>query len=154
MSGIRVISAFRWAALLPVALLVAVTGGCSPKVSEPAAGAAIPRLDLRLKAQNDLRNIGRAYAMAAISHLPRNWDDLKESMEGHTPLSSPRDKQPYEVVWGVDAGKLQTPSTETLLAWEQTADADGGRCVLMADCQSAKYVKDEEFQKLPKAKGK
>jgi hypothetical protein len=123
---------------------------------EPAgnAGAAIPRLDLRLKAQNDLRNIGRAYSIVSISHPPHGWDDLKEGMEGHTPLSSPRDKQPYQVVWGVNISNLQSASGETLLAWEQTADADGGRCVLMADCQSVKYVKEEEFQKLEKAKGK
>jgi hypothetical protein len=41
--------------------------------------------------------------------------------------------------------------TGTLLAWEKAGDADGSRCVLMADGKTAKAVTAAEFAALPRA---
>lgn len=65
---------------------------------------------------------------------------------------SSRDEKPFEFAWGVDLAKLPDGGTGHVLAWEQTADADGSRCVLLADGKTAKVVTGDEFQKLPKAK--
>jgi hypothetical protein len=158
--------------LLPVvlafSLIVAV--GCgrkkSPVASAPApaptqavgarpGGSAIPRVDLRVKSQNNLKQIGIGYSIALTTGAPRNIDDLKANLEGADKLlTSPVDEQPYEIVWGVEPSQVPTGSSETLLAWERTGDKNGSRNVLMADCKTVRPVSAAEFEKLPKAKGR
>jgi hypothetical protein len=128
--------------------------GCAKDPPEPGGANASRRIDFSAKTRNHLTNLGRAYEIAVITRPPKNWDDLKEGMEGHVPLKSPRDEQPYEVIWGFNPGQVTTPSHETLLAWERTSDPGGGRYVLMADFHTVSYLQDEEFQKATKAKGK
>jgi hypothetical protein len=159
--------------LLPVVLAfsLVVAVGCgrkkSPVASAPAptqtpaarsgggGGSAIPRVDLRVKSQNNLKQIGIGYSIALTTGAPRSIDDLKASLEGADKLlASPVDEQPYEIVWGVEPSQVPTGSSETLLAWEKTGDKNGSRNVLMADCKTVRLVSAAEFEKLPKAKGR
>lgn len=102
-----------------------------------------------------LKNLGLTYKMAAIGgRTPKSFDDLLEHTEKQPGMfQSARDKKEFEVVWGVNLNNIQD-STTTLLAWEKTADPNGGRCVLMADCSTAQYLNKEEFDKAPRAKGR
>jgi hypothetical protein len=66
-------------------------------------------------------------------------------------LRSARDGQQFAVQWGVDLERLPDGGAGLLLAWEQTADKAGDRCVLMADGKTVKVVPEDEFGKLPRA---
>jgi hypothetical protein len=99
-----------------------------------------------------LKNIGTAYRIAVMGgRAPRSFDDLFEKNERKPKMFlSARDEQELEVVWGVS--RLEDGSS--ILAWEKTPDAVGGRCVLMANADTAQYLNKEEFDKTPKAKAK
>lgn len=143
---------------LAATVLVLALAGCSRPPAEQGgnAGVDVAGLKDRTKAMGQLHNIGVAYAAAIASgRPPRNLNELKEWTEGNQSVfNAARDRQPFEVVWNVDPGKLTTPTTETLLAWENTADEKGGRTVLMADCSTVKHLSRDEFDKAPRAKGK
>jgi hypothetical protein len=144
--------------LLPITILglVIVASGCGgKKPPAPTKGeGAIPRLDLRTKSQANLRQLSQAYQLALTTSPPRNLDELKAQIEGGDRLLiSPVDEKPYEIVYGIDPGKLQTNSQETLLIWEQVGDKDGNRNVATAGGQ-VKFISAAEFEKAPKAKGK
>ena len=62
-----------------------------------------------------------------------------------------RDGEPFVILWGVDLARLPD-GAGVLLAWEAKGDADGSRCVLMADGETTKVVTATEFEKLPKAR--
>jgi hypothetical protein len=100
--------------------------------------------------QNLLRLVGRAYRrpLAAGKAPPREEDfgDVLDVWRSH------RDGQPFVILWGVDLTRLPEGGAGLLLAWEQTADKGGARCVLMADGKTTKVVSDDEFNKLPRAK--
>jgi hypothetical protein len=149
----------RWARCAAGALVFALFG-CNrqpAELGEPGgkAGVGVAGVKERTKAMSQLRNIGLAYAAALASgRPPKNLDDLKEWTESNQAIfQAPRDRQPFEIAWSVDPGKLTSPSTETLLAWEKTADDSGGRCALMADCSTVKHLTRDEFDKAPRAKG-
>jgi hypothetical protein len=142
----------RYPGTLTLLLLVAATGCGGSKT--PPKGGDIPRVDLRVKSHANLQQIKFAYLTALTTSPPRNLDDLKAQLEGgDRMLTSPVDNQPYEIVYGVDPAKLQTPTSETLLVWEKTGDKDGNRNILTAGGQ-IKQVTAAEFEKMPKAKGK
>lgn len=98
-----------------------------------------------------LLNIGRAYQMASISlgKPPKTADELDAGV-----MKTKRDMQfrEVEVVYGVNLQKLAEDAGKFMLAWEKTPDNDGNRMVLMADLTTVKYVNQNEFDKLPKAK--
>jgi hypothetical protein len=131
-------------------------GPDGPRVLGGNAGVNAVGLRDRTKAMGQLRNIGFAYAAALASgQPPKNLDELKEWTESNQAIfQAARDRQPFEIIWSVDPGKLATPTAETLLAWEKTADDSGGRCALMADCSTVKHLTRDEFDKAPRAKGK
>lgn len=134
--------------------LLLVSCGCGGQKAPAEKGGAIPRVDLRVKSQANLQQISRAYQLALTMSPPRNLDDLKAQLEGGDRiLTSPVDQQRYEIVYGVDPSKLQTPSSETLLAWEKTGDEKGNRNILTAGGQ-VREVTAAEFDKMPKAKGR
>jgi hypothetical protein len=64
---------------------------------------------------------------------------------------SRRDGQPFVIQWGVDLTKLAS-GVNMLLAWEAKGDADGSRCVLMADGETTKVVTAGEFEGSAKVK--
>jgi hypothetical protein len=95
-----------------------------------------------------LRILGEAYRdHLAHAKKPPQPADLADITAD---LASARDNEPFVITWGVDLGKVPN-GAGTPLAWEKTADADGSRCVLMADGKTAKAVTAAEFAALPKA---
>lgn len=138
-------------------LLVLLLAGCGSEAKKPDEddrsiyGKARDR-SLEMVSRKYLQQIGMAYQMASISGSVRRQEDLKAHLDGGDKiLISPRDKQPYEIVLGVNPGQIAN-SAETLLAWEKTADEIGGRCVLFANFQ-ASYLSKDEFDRATKAKG-
>jgi hypothetical protein len=67
-------------------------------------------------------------------------------------LSSFRSSEPFAIIWGVPLGKLPDGAEKLLLAWEPSEDASGRRFVLMADGMTTDYVREDEFEQLPRAK--
>lgn len=98
---------------------------------------------------SQLKILGRSYASLSKLATETPGHDAKEGMDI---WRSSRDDKPFVIVWGVDLAKLPGGGAGHVLAWEQTADAAGTRCVLLADGKTAKAIPDDEFQKLPKAK--
>ena len=97
-----------------------------------------------------LKIVGQAYRRhLAEEKAPPKADDYKELLDA---WKSERDDQPFVIQWGVDLTKLPDGGRGMLLAWEQTGAADGSRCVLMADGETAKVVTADEFKDLPQAK--
>jgi len=97
-----------------------------------------------------LKLVGEAYREhLAAEKMPPAEADFAELKNSWT---SRRDDKPFVIMWGVDLAKMPDGGIGHVLAWEQTADADGNRCVLLADGKTAKVLPDAEFQKLPKAK--
>lgn len=125
---------------------------CQPKAEqEEPQGSSKRRPDLRIASQNNLRQIGIAYLNACSQDRPpANVEELKAHLDGPAVLQSPRDQQPYEIVWGVDLTRLPDGGAGILLAWEKTGDKEGGRCVLLGNGQPG-YVTAKEFED---AKGK
>jgi hypothetical protein len=107
----------------------------------------------KIRADSTLRGlqlVGEAYRehLAAEKKPPAEADfaDVKDLW------TSNRDHKPFVIVYGADLAKLPGGGIGHVLAWEQTADAEDNRCVLLADGKTAKVMPDAEFQKLPKAK--
>jgi hypothetical protein len=128
--------------------------GCGPQAAGPSnQGGIISNVQNKVttvQVQEYLRNIAVSYLAASVGGSPpRNMEEL--GVEGRW-QKSPRDKEPFEIIYGVNTS--QQDAGKFLLAWEKTADKDGGRCVLMADCKTIGYLKDEEFKNTPRAKGK
>ncbi len=99
---------------------------------------------------SQLRLVGKTYRGHLLSaKMPPTEADMTELTDI---WRSSRDDKPFVIVWGVDPAKLPDGGAGHVLAWEQTADAAGNRCVLLADGKTAKAIPDAEFQKLPKAK--
>jgi len=96
-----------------------------------------------------LRMVGEAYRfhLTYEKKPPQAADFADEAGD----WKSQRDGEPLVVVWGVDPARLPDGGAKALLAWEKTADADGSRCVLLADGKTAKVVTAAEFTALPKA---
>ncbi|VTR93191.1 unnamed protein product [Gemmata massiliana] len=121
--------------------------------SEFAAQRA-QRAERLAKVQTDgtletLRSIGRVYRNhLARTKTPPTADDFRELIGM---WRGRRDDQPPVIQWGVDLARVPTP-TGTALAWERTPGADGQRCVLLADAETAKLIPEPEFEKLPRAK--
>ena len=110
----------------------------------------------RMATQHGLRHLGELYLRAVQKGSPpRAATDLKavekEDDEDVEYLSSVRTDEPFVIVWGVDPAQLPGGGAKMLLAWEASADDMGGRFVQMADCKTSTYVKDEEFERLPRA---
>jgi hypothetical protein len=97
---------------------------------------------LRLVGKSYLRRTGQLKA-------PPREEDVGEAIQF---WRSRRDEAPFVILWGVDLNQLPDGGAGMALAWEQSADDEGRRCVLMADGKTAKLVSAEEFEKLPRAK--
>jgi hypothetical protein len=145
--------------LFAAALLV---WGCKSKVEMPFASSATSAApgggpnyaaDLqRQKTLATLRALGLAYLSCLTTAPPRDENDLKGFLEGPAKeLRSARDQQPLVVCYGVDPSRLPDGASATLIAWEKTADNQGGRCVLYADGRSA-YLSRSDFEAAKKAK--
>lgn len=132
--------------------------GCSggtPASTEQDLSGGINQRALDVQTMARLKNLGFTYQMA--SRPPRGFNDLLENTEQQPGMfQSARDKQQFEVVWGVNMSNASTTGGggNALLAWEKTPAPDGGRCVLMANCSTVQYLNKEEFEKAPRAKGR
>lgn len=125
------------------------------------ATSAAP-LDLRNQSMLKLRKIGIAYYQALAmgegffnslvgGAPPTGLDDLLPYLdESRATLVSSRDGQPFVILWNIRPIQQRTGLQQTVLAWEATADAEGGRCVLFLSGFPA-YVQAETFAKLPRA---
>jgi hypothetical protein len=152
---------YRFLFLFSLCLLLAGCGGKEePEPSPASAARGAPRggAAQRVRGQVEdvktvarLKNLYLTYQMAAIGgRPPRSFDDLLEHTEKVSGMfQSARDKQEFEVAWGTDLSQ----ASGAMLAWEKTADSNGGRCVLTAN-GSATYLSKEEFEKTPKANKK
>ncbi len=119
-------------------------------------------LDLRTRSMFQLRQIGEAYQKALKAGEgffnalvggcpPAGPDDLLPYLpKGRATLTSPRDGQPFVLLWRVRPEQQLHGLQETLLGWEATADRDGGRCVLYCSGFPA-YVKADQFAALQRA---
>jgi hypothetical protein len=100
--------------------------------------------------QAQLRLVGGAYRRhLAKEKVPPQKEAFRDILDI---WRSQRDGEPFVILWGVDLTQLPEHGAGLLLAWEQTADKGGARCVLMADGMTTKVVSDDEFNKLPRAK--
>jgi hypothetical protein len=100
--------------------------------------------------QNELRLVGRAYRRhLAKEKAPPREEDFQDILDV---WRSQRDGKPFVILWGIDLTRLPAAGADLLLAWEQTADKSGARCVLMADGTTTKVVSDDEFNQLPRAR--
>lgn len=132
--------------------VVPVQGQPQPGPAEGASGRnTVLQVPFDNAAKLVLLNIGRAYQMASISlgKPPKSASELDAGV-----MKTKRDMQfrEVEVVYGVNLQKLGEEAGKFMLAWEKTPDNDGNRMVLMADLTTVKYVNQNEFDKLPKAK--
>jgi hypothetical protein len=120
--------------------------GCSSKPEKP-----------RDPGEVNLRKIVQAYDLGEY-HLhrpPRNEDELKRFLEGlgetgdlNEILHSPRDGQPYVILFGPP---LDSDARDTVLAYEKTG-ADGKRYVVTLS-RDIKVLTDQEFAGATFAKG-
>lgn len=95
-----------------------------------------------------LLDVGKAYRMVLVTGKPPvNQQDMTE----RTPRTTRGDKEPFEVIYGVDPKKLPDEGVNHKFAWESVPDADGGRHVLMGDLITVKYYNEEAFKKVPRA---
>lgn len=135
--------------------------GCQAKLQVPTAEseAGSKNADGRNYAEDlqrqktlaTLRAIGIAYQACLTTAPPRDENELKSFMEGAAKqLLSARDQKPLVICYGVDPGQLPDGASNTLLAWEATADSQGGRCVLYADGRAA-YLPQADFEAAKKA---
>jgi hypothetical protein len=111
---------------------------------------------------SSMMKIVDAYRTATIklNHPPRNMEELKPSLKekGVTDdmLKSPRDGQPYMIIWGIDITKPPTsgdPRNMPVIIYEKEG-AGGKRWVVTQF--SPQEMTDEEFAQanVPKAKSK
>jgi hypothetical protein len=135
-------------------------GGCL-SVFLALVGLALVGCSDKLRPQEDpgsvrMRRILQAYQLAADTRgrPPRNAQELgrffKELGETGDPeqlLRSPRDGQPYVILFGPD---FDFEARGTILAYEKTG-TEGGRYVLTL-AREVKLMKDEEFAQATFAK--
>jgi len=99
--------------------------------------------------QSQLKVVGRAYRRHLVADkVPPREEDLRDIINV---CRSQRDGQAFVIIWGVNLTRLPEGGVSMLLAWEQTADKSGARCVLMADGVTTRFVSEDEFKKLPRA---
>ncbi len=154
--------------LLSLTAAALLSAGCQKerKVStEPAStasggaqqgggGSSVFNRVSREKSLLTLGQLYRAYlaTIATNGKPPRDADELKAGDETIAKLmKSPRDGTPFEIAYGVDPATVYTTPSETLLAWEATADSDGKRCALTVSGIPV-YLSEEEFKKKTKPK--
>lgn len=127
-----------------VALALALAGCSKPVLAEDRAAA-------------NLRKIGQAYELAAdlrnrpprtVEEVRRMFKELGETRAPDELLRSPRDGQPYVIVFGA---AFDVDDRDTLLAYEKNG-AEGARYVLTLG-REVKLMKDEEFARASFAKG-
>jgi hypothetical protein len=133
-------------------LVLLCPAGCGGGAPGPSRGESeVPRPDLEVKTLHNLRQLGLAYRQAAMLGPVVGPASLGREMAGV--LKSPRDEKPFDVVWRFDPGRAAGQDTSRLvLAWEKTADKDGGRFVLFADCATARYLNAEESKQVEAVK--
>jgi hypothetical protein len=108
-----------------------------------------PRLQMRDQAVERLRELGRAYAAALKTAPPQGPDDLRVHLKSpEETLFSPRDREPFEVLWGVDPRQFPQDGLQRMIAWEKTSDDDGYRVALLADCEMVIHMNEELFKRL------
>ncbi|HMP58249.1 MAG TPA: hypothetical protein PKD86_02745 [Gemmatales bacterium] len=171
----------RWG-IVALGLPLLVSGGCSrspistkglvtvPSVAVTAPAATMVREDRgtlsgRSQVLYRLGLLGRAYQQA-LKSPPGFWSrnaearfpplgpaDLRRWLPADfADLKSPRDGQPFVIIWGVDLDDLPVALQDTtLLAWESTPDPTGQRCVLFANGHGGS-MEDAKFQEFRRAK--
>jgi hypothetical protein len=124
--------------------------GCSSKSPEPTEDAGLVRL----------RTVGLAYRIHFFhfNRPPRSERDLRRTftelgVQGAEPdleeqLRSPRDGQPYVVIYGVP---LDSDYRSTVLAYEQ--NGSGGSRYVFTQSGDIKLLADAEFARADFAKG-
>lgn len=66
-------------------------------------------------------------------------------------LKSPRDGQPFVIIWGVDLDDMPVAAQDaTLLAWESSSDPTGQRCALFCN-GFAGSMADDRFKNFARA---
>jgi len=108
----------------------------------------IPVFD-RLVLQTQLKAIGDAYALiAAENRAPKDIEDLAQYIENRKITQAVKDGV-YVVFFGVNYNQL---SGDTILAYQQEANADGERVVLTTS--GVLVMSAKAFEAAPKAKSK
>jgi hypothetical protein len=116
-------------------------------------GCTARKVDYPLEpAEDRLYKLGKAYLQAGyrLGRPPQGAEDLKPNLEGDTPegvLRSPRDGEPFIVLWGIDYNALapQPRDPFTVAAYEKTG-VDGKRYVLRFPLAVA-LLSDEDLRK-------
>jgi hypothetical protein len=137
-----------------LAACVASLVGCGARNggerTEPKAPGVIAA-DKRLLTQSNLRAIGEAY----LRESQTGWVSGPKALGSDVgpALKSARDEKPFEIVWNFKRVDPTIPAgSKVLLAWEKTADAQGGRFVLLANFATVEYLFEKEFKRAIKAK--
>lgn len=129
-----------------VALVALAVAGCSSRSGPQEEPAAFR-----------LRKIGQAYELAAdlrnrpprkVDELERMFKELGETGDPAELLRSPRDGQPYVIIFGAP---FDADDRATLLAYEKNG-AEGTRYVLTL-AREVKLMKNEEFARATFAQG-
>jgi hypothetical protein len=125
------------------------SGGPPPGGAPPKGGVFTPAE--RLKAENDLKQIGLAYHTAIdTGRPPSKPDDLYPFLEGaQTAPSQGLAIGKYVVFWNVRITDMTQGTSNTVLAYYKDVPSAGGP-VLMGDA-TTKVMTAEEFKAAPKA---
>jgi hypothetical protein len=137
----------------PLLAWLAASAGCGGRDDTTTAAKrhGVLEPDKKVTTQNNLRKLGRAYRDAHEKTWVSGPKDLGPDVQNS--LKSTRDNQPFEVVWNFKRLSAPIPlGTKVLLAWERTADSEGGRYVLQADFTTVEYMREADFQNTVKAK--
>ena len=138
----------HWSHRLPYAFLALVglaLAGCSsrPKQQEEPAAFRLRKIAQAYQLASDLR--GKPPRSA--QELSRFFKELGETGDPEELLRSPRDGEPYVIVFGVD---FDSQARDTVLGYEKTG-AEGTRYVLTLS-REVKLLKNEEFARATFAK--
>jgi hypothetical protein len=148
---------------IPTSGLTTVPSVTLPPSTEPAPDN-LTSLSSRQIVVHRLGIIGQAYKqalqrrsgffsrLAQVRMPPLGPPDLEKFLPANAvDLKSPRDGQPFVIIWGVDLDDMPVAAQDaTLLAWESTPDPTGQRCALFCN-GFAGSMAEERFQTFPRA---
>jgi hypothetical protein len=132
--------------MVGLAVCLPCTGGCN-------SSAPIVVINKNSDPTRDrLIHLGYAYreAVTRTGRLPKNIDDIRpimsETSVTNESLVSPRDGQPFEVVWGTACIVMPEPNQNPSLLIHESVGKNGTRYVLW-NFGTTEILSDEEFAK-------
>ena len=114
---------------------VAALGCTGSTTPTSTARGGIPRIIERAKVENELKQIHLYYQNYLIDHNrpPSKLEDLQELMGANSREYKALQEGRYVLNWKAIAAGVPRGASNTALAYEKDADADGDRYVVLGD---------------------